>query len=167
MTDRAQPDSRHLGDPGTADFQVERYPFYLLNRTASRYNALIEAELRRVGLDVPYWRVLMILGETMPLGVNRIAEAAVINLSTMMRIVQRMTRDGLVAVAPSARDARVTEVSLTSAGQAKLAAARAITTPIYARVIAGFSERDFDRLRLLLNRLHDNLAALDRDDRVP
>ena len=29
-------DSRHLGDPGTTDFQVERYPFYLLNRTVGR-----------------------------------------------------------------------------------------------------------------------------------
>jgi DNA-binding MarR family transcriptional regulator len=153
-------DSRHLGDPGTADFQVERYPFYLLNRTVGRYNTLIEARLRTIGLDVPYWRVLMILGETMPLGVNRIAEAAVINLSTMMRIIQRMEKAGLVTSAASAGDARVTEVSLTPAGEEKLAAARATTAPIYASVIAGFSERDFDRLTGLLNRLYGNLAMV-------
>src|SRR4051794_23918850 len=129
-------DSRHLGDPGTPDFQVERYPFYLLNRTVGRYNTLIEQQLRTIGLDVPYWRVLMILGETMPLGVNRIAEAAVINLSTMMRIIQRMERDRLVRSAPSRGDARVTEVALTAEGKKKLAEARAITAPIYATVIA-------------------------------
>jgi DNA-binding MarR family transcriptional regulator len=100
----------------------------------------------------------MILGETMPLGVNRIAEAAVINLSTMMRIIQRMERDGLVRSAPSRGDARVTEVSLTAAGKKKLAEARAITAPIYATVIGGFSERDFDRLTGLLNKLYANLA---------
>ncbi len=153
-------DSRHLGDPGTADFQVERYPFYLLNRTVGRYNGLIESRLRTIGLDVPYWRVLMILGETMPLGVNRIAEAAVINLSTMMRIIQRMERDRLVRSAPSRSDARVTEVSLTAAGKKKLAEARAITAPIYATVIDGFSERDFDRLTALLSKLYDNLDKL-------
>ena len=151
-------DSRHLGDPGTADFRVERYPFYLLNRTVGRYNTLIEQQLRAIGLDIPYWRVLMILGEAMPLGVNRIAEAAVINLSTMMRIIQRMERDRLVRSAPSRGDARVTEVSLTAAGKRKLAEARAITAPIYATVIDGFSERDFDRLTGLLNKLYANLA---------
>lgn len=159
-TDTERQDSRHLGDPGTPDFRLERYPFYLLNRTVGRYNTLIEARLRAIGLDVPYWRVLMILGETMPLGVNRIAAAAVINLSTMMRIVQRMERDGLVRSAPSSGDARVTEVALTAAGEAKLAAARAITAPIYATVIDGFSERDFDRLTILLNRLYGNLGKL-------
>jgi DNA-binding MarR family transcriptional regulator len=160
LSEDARQDSRHLGDPGTADFQVERYPFYLLNRTVGRYNTLIEQQLRTIGLDVPYWRVLMILGETMPLGVNRIAEAAVINLSTMMRIIQRMERDKLVRSAPSRGDARVTEVSLTAAGKKKLAEARAITAPIYATVIGGFSERDFDRLTALLNKLHDNLGKL-------
>jgi DNA-binding MarR family transcriptional regulator len=153
-------DSRHLGDPGTADFRVERYPFYLLNRTVGRYNSVIEPRLRTIGLDLPYWRVLMILGETMPLGVGRIADAAVINLSTMMRIIQRMERDGLVRSAPSRDDARVTEVSLTAAGKKKLAEARAITAPIYATVISGFSERDFDKLTGLLNKLYDNLARL-------
>ena len=95
-------DHRTQGDPGTAAFQVERYPFFLINRLASRYNATIEPRLRDIGLDIPNWRVLMILGEHAPRGVRDIAEAAVIPLSTMTRIVQRMAAADLVTLTPSA-----------------------------------------------------------------
>lgn len=56
------------GNPGAAAFRVKRYPFYLLNRLVSRYNSIIDARLRAIGLDIPSWRVLMILGEKSPRG---------------------------------------------------------------------------------------------------
>lgn len=151
-------DQRLLGDPGTPAFQVASYPFYLINRLASRYNAAIEAILRDLDLDIPSWRVLMILGEECPRGVRSIAEAAVIPLSTMTRIVQRMAAADLVSSAPSARDARVTEVALTSQGEKKLALARLATSPIYHKVIRELSPEDFGQLIGLLNRLYENLG---------
>lgn len=156
-------DSRILGDPGTAAFQVGKYPFFLLNRLVGRYNKIIEERLRDVGIDIPYWRVLMILGERAPRGVRDIADAAVIPLSTMTRIVQRMAAAGLVAAAISAEDARVTEVTLLPAGEATLREARKATAPVYAKVIRGLGARDFDRLIGLLDQLHANLATPDPD----
>jgi len=150
-------DHRTQGDPGTAAFQVERYPFFLINRLASRYNATIEPRLRDIGLDIPNWRVLMILGEQAPRGVRDIAEAAVIPLSTMTRIVQRMAAADLVTLTPSVEDARVTMVALTSTGESKLAEARQATSPVYQQVITGLSARDFDRLLALLDRVYRNL----------
>lgn len=152
-------DHRTQGDPGTASFQVERYPFFLINRLASRYNATIEPRLRDIGLDIPNWRVLMILGEHAPRGVRDIAEAAVIPLSTMTRIVQRMAAADLVTLTPSAEDARVTMVALTATGESKLAEARQATSPVYQQVIAGLSARDFDRLLTLLDRVYRNLEG--------
>src|SRR5579863_3169014 len=153
-------DLRHLGDPGTADFQVHKYPFYLLNRLVSRYNSIIEARLRTIGLDIPFWRVLMILGEHAPRGIGDISEAAVINLSTMTRIVQRMAQAGLVRCTPRTDDNRVTDVCLTALGEKKLAAARKITAPVFAAAITGFSQREFGQTIEMLNRLHANLAPL-------
>lgn len=150
-------DNRILGDPSTPAFHVEKYPFYLLNRLVGRYNGVIDGRLRAIGLDIPYWRVLMILGEQAPRGVRDIADAAVIPLSTMTRIIQRMAAAGLVAVANSAEDARVTRVALLPLGEAKLAEARGVTAPVYARIIRGLSSRDFDRLTGLLDRLYANL----------
>ena len=148
------------GNPGTGAFRVERYPFYLLNRLVSRYNSVIEARLRAIGLDIPNWRVLMILGERSPRGTREIAEAAVINLSTMTRIIQRMTAAGLVSAAPSPEDARVTQVTLTAAGEEKLREARQAAAPVYEHLIDGLAPQDFERLIGLLNRLHDNLEPL-------
>jgi DNA-binding MarR family transcriptional regulator len=78
----------------------------------------------------------------------------------MMRIVQRMRRDGLVLSFANLQDRRVTDVSLTAAGSRKLAQARDITAPVYTQLIADFSEPDFDKLIDLLTRLNDNLTRI-------
>lgn len=148
------------GNPGDAAFRVKRYPFYLLNRLVSRYNSIIDTRLRAIGLDIPSWRVLMILGETSPRGAREVAEAAVINLSTMTRIIQRMTTAGLVTTMPSEDDARVTLVALAPDGEAQLAKARQATAPIYEHLIAGLAAEEFEQLIGLLGRLHDNLEPL-------
>ncbi len=156
-------DNRKLGDPGSPGFKVDRYPFYLLNRAVSRYNIIIEGRLRTIGLDIPNWRVLMVLGERMPRSVGELADAAVINLSTMLRIVQRMEKAGLVSSEAKPGDGRVRQVILTDAGNELLAAARKISAPVYAGVIDGFSGTDFDRLIGLIGRLQRNLDALPSD----
>ncbi len=153
-------DNRLLGDPGTDAFQVEKYPFFLLNRLVGRYNGVISDRLRSIELDIPSWRVLMILGERQPRGVRDIADSAVIPLSTMTRMIQRMTVADLVQVTESQADARVTEVRLTDRGRVKLAQARSATAPVYAQVIRGVSARDFNTLIRLLDTLHVNLEPL-------
>lgn len=155
---KAITDNRELGNPGTTAFQVSKYPFFQLNRLVSRYNSVIEAQLRPIGLDIPYWRVLMVLGEHEPRGIRDVADAAVIPLSTMTRIIQRMVAADLVLTRESADDARVTEIRLSPLGQEKLALARKATAEIYARVIGGLSRADFDKLLALLEHLHGNLA---------
>lgn len=160
-TRRNLPDQRGLGDPGSDAFQVDRYPFYLLNRALGRYNVVILSRLRAICLDIPTWRVLMVLGERSPRSIGQIAEASVIKLSTMMRILQRMADAGLVTSAPSVDDARVTEVFLSNAGRGKVAEARAATAPVYAAAIKGFSAADFNRMITSLGRLHDNLADME------
>lgn len=153
-------DAFQSGNPGDTAFRVDRYPFYLLNRLVSRYNSIIDARLRAIGLDIPGWRVLMILGEKSPRGAREIAEAAVINLSTMTRIIQRMTAAGLVTTTPSPDDARVTSVALAPAGEARLADARQATAPVYAHLVTGLGADEFEQLIALLGRLHDNLEPL-------
>lgn len=151
---------RRMGDPGSEEFQLDTYPFYQVNRVLSRYNLIIERELRTIDIDIPTWRVLMILGELAPRSIGQIARAGVVNLSTMMRIVERMVKAGLVVRTPNADDARVIDVSLTAAGKDRLVRARALMAPVYRQAMAGFPERDFERLLILLGRLNDNLEGM-------
>lgn len=148
------------GNPGSPAFQVKRYPFYLLNRLVSRYNRIIDARLRTIKLDIPSWRVLMILGESSPRATQEIADVAVINISTTTRILQRMAAAELVALAPSSKDARVTLVSLAPVGKVQLAKARQTTAPIYEHLVSGLTPDEFEKIIELLGRLHDNLDPL-------
>jgi DNA-binding MarR family transcriptional regulator len=157
-------DLRKLGDPGSTGFHLEAYPFYQLNRLVSRYNIVIEGRLRTIGIDIPTWRVLMILGESQPRPVAYLAKCAVINISTMVRIIERMTEAGLIQSLPSSQDGRVTEIVLTPLGQEKLNAARKITAPVYRRLIHNFDAREFSQLLESIKRLHDNLEAPDSPD---
>ncbi len=150
-------DLRPLADPGSENFHVELYPFYLLNRAVSRYNVQIEAVLRPIGVDIPSWRVLMILAQKEPQAITQVGRSAVINLSTMMRIVERMQKNDLIVARTSPEDGRVTELLLTETGREKVALSRKATAPTYRRLIEGFSAEDFSRLLDLLNRLYDNL----------
>lgn len=150
-------DLRTVGNPGSEEFRLDAYPFYLLNRAASRYNVTLEAQLRRIGVDIPTWRALMVLGDREPLAIGQVAKSAAINLSTMMRIVERMAKAGLVETATSETDGRVTEIRMTPEGRAKLAEARAVAAPLYEKIISGFSASEFSKMLELLGRLYDNL----------
>lgn len=148
------------GDPSSEHFEVRSYPFFQLNRAANRYNQLIEAELRAIGLEVLAWRVLMILGEQSPLPAAKVADLAVINLSTLTRLIARMKKSDLVETATSQSDRRVTEIRLTEAGQAKLLEARHLTAPFYGHAVDGFGEEELASFLEMLRRLHCNLADL-------
>ncbi len=149
---------KERGDPSSESFEVESYPFYWLNRAASRYNRLIELELRTINLEVLAWRVLLILGETSPLPAARVADLCFINLSTLTRLIERMKRAGLVLTSTSETDRRVTQISLTDEGMVTLRKARSITAPFYQRAIEGFSERGLASLLRMLDQLHGNLG---------
>lgn len=153
-------DARLLGNPGTDAFQVSKYPFFQLNRLVSQYNIVVAERLRTIGIDIPTWRVLMILGEASPRGIGEIAQFAIIQISTLTRIIQRMSAAGLVTGQARDGDNRVTEILMTDLGKEQLAAARHLTAPVYAQVITGFSGREFESMMKMLDRLYVNLAGL-------
>ena len=53
-----QGDAKLRGDPANPDFKVADWPFYLIARTARRYEMDMEEALRRIDMDVPSWRGL-------------------------------------------------------------------------------------------------------------
>ncbi|MFC3051984.1 MarR family winged helix-turn-helix transcriptional regulator [Kordiimonas pumila] len=98
-------------------FDLEAWPFYWLSKAHGQYFAKLENALREVELDIPRWRVLMLLEPERARSVSYLASGAIIKVSTMTRIVQRMQEEGLVITRPRETDARVTEVLLTGNGR--------------------------------------------------
>jgi DNA-binding MarR family transcriptional regulator len=88
----------------------------------------LDAELRAEhGISLGTYEALMLLG-TSPSGRLRVSElsrGALLSISGMSRMIDRLERDGLVRREACEEDGRGAEVALTDAGRALLAEARA------------------------------------------
>jgi DNA-binding MarR family transcriptional regulator len=144
-------------DPSEPNFRLEASPFYWLTRISGRYMMDMSELLRGIGMDVPRWRVLMILAEHEPASISTLSAEAVINMSTMTKIVQRMEVDGLVASGLRQSDARVTEVRLTDIGRDALPEVRELAGQIFRRGFNTLDGKDVDELvttlKLIFSRL--------------
>jgi DNA-binding MarR family transcriptional regulator len=150
-------DAKTRGDPAHPEFQVGDYPFYLIVRTARRYEMDMEHALRRIDMDVPSWRALMWLHEHSPSSVSDMAEHSVMRLSTMTRVVQRLEKRGLVKLARRASDARVTDVYITPGGEQAVEQVRAVASRIYQSAFKDFDANQINTLNGLLRTVFANL----------
>ena len=148
---------RHLADPANDEFLLEHSPFFRLTHAESLYQKRMAEHLKAVGMDIPRWRILMILHEKSPSTISEIAERALMNLSTLTRVAQRLARDGLVKLASNQQDARSTDVHITPEGDAAVEKIRAVASRTFRRATEDFSSADLERLNLLLTRLSQAL----------
>jgi len=139
-------------------FLSNRSPFFQNVRMLARYTARMNAILKPAGLDVPKWRVLMLLNEGRPLTVSQIADEAVVNISTMAKIVIRMTDDGLVSTRTSSNDARSTDVLITDRGERALEAVRDKVNYLFKEALRGLTKAEVQLLNTLSVKIYDNLS---------
>jgi DNA-binding MarR family transcriptional regulator len=151
-------DAKTRGDPGAPQFEIEASPFYLIARTAGRYAIDMENALRIVDMDLAGWRALMLVHTVNPSSVSEITEGAVMRLSTMTRVVQRLAKRGLVRLDTRKGDGRVTEVFITAAGEEMVKKVRAIASRIYQLAFHDLSAEEIATLNALLGRVFRNLA---------
>ena len=138
-------------------FDVQKSPFYWLTKAYGRYIAEMELSLKEVELDIPRWRVLMLLEEERARSISYLAQEAIAKLSTMTRIVQRMQQDGLLITRPRASDQRVTEALLTVNGRRARLLALQKADDIYTRALGTLPSADVDALNASLSKIHTNL----------
>jgi len=150
--------ARLRSDPASPGFRIAEYPFYLVNRAAARYAIDMGKALKGIGMDLPTWRALMILHERSPRSVTEIADQAVIRLSTMTRVVQRLDRRGLVVLSTRQGDARVTEVVITPRGLDAVRRVREVAGRMFQRAFGNFSASEIETLNELLVRVFRNLS---------
>ena len=144
-------------DPESRSFKVENWPFFVIVQLASRYHLRLDEVLKPIGMDVARWRTLMIVASRESATVTEIADVAVSRISTMAKIIQRMTAQDLVATRPSPEDARATEVTITANGRAVLSQIKTKVARLSDRAFQGVSERDLETLNRIAGRIHENL----------
>lgn len=149
--------SRRRSDPLSPDFKRHQFPLYWVARLSGLYSLRMDALLKKIGMDVPRWRVLGVLTEKNPSSISEIAEEAVIRLSTTTKLVQRMKEEGLVDTRPSATDGRVTEVRITDAGRAAFEKVRARAGQVFEQSCENIDDASLAQLNDVLRAMFHNL----------
>src|SRR5262245_5402384 len=120
-------------------------------RSAARHvSQLYDQILAPVGLRVTQFSILAKLGRRAPLTINALADAMVMDRTSLGRTIQPLERDGLIRVEPAATDRRAKEVHLTKTGEKPLQAGLKAWAKAQARFEASFGAKRAAELRSLL-----------------
>ena len=95
--------------------------------------------------------------------IGTLAQYAMIEQSTLSRLVARMARAGLVARRRGAVDARLREVALTRKGARTFAQIRPLALAHADRALAGLARRDIATFRRVARRILVNIEAVAAD----
>ncbi|MFJ1469801.1 MULTISPECIES: MarR family winged helix-turn-helix transcriptional regulator [Massilia] len=108
------------------------------SRKAARLvTKMYEDHLSRVNLTSTQFSILVYIDEVKEGSMKDLAEAMVMERTSVIRALQPLARDGLVAIGPHEDDARRNVVRLTDAGRARLAQAM----PVWQTAQAEFESR--------------------------
>ena len=149
--------TKKLADPLSDKFSLDHSPFYLLAQAQGVYEQRMERSLKAVGMDLPRWRVLMVVSQKSPSTISEIAKRAVMKLSTMTKVAQRLAKEGFVQLAANPNDARSTDVFLTDQGKQAVQRIRVVASRIYNQATTDFTKQDLVALNDLLHRLTENM----------
>lgn len=124
------------------------------SRKAARLvTKMYEDHLSRVNLTSTQFSILVYVDEVKEASMKDLAEAMVMERTSVIRALQPLARDGLVAIGPHEDDARRNVVRLTDAGRARLAEAMSVWQTAQAEFESKFGAGLAGELRQSLSTL--------------
>ncbi|WP_161792445.1 MarR family winged helix-turn-helix transcriptional regulator [Croceibacterium mercuriale] len=135
---------------------------------ARRWRALLDEKLRPIGQSSARMEAMSaIMNAPDPNAQIDIAKRLRIEGPTMTRMVDTLSRDGLVAREQAPHDRRTNYVTITDAGLTALEEIFGVVDPLRDRLFEGFTPEQVvtltDQLALLLERLDDGLPEPEGD----
>jgi MarR family transcriptional regulator, transcriptional regulator for hemolysin len=135
-----------------------------LSRTARTVGRAFEDALEEAGGTLPTWLILLNLKIRQPPSQRELAVAVGIREATLTHHLNALDARGLITRARDTANRRIHVVELTEAGEAMFARLQQAALAFDARLRAGLTEADLDRLGDLLGRLAANAGGGERDD---
>ncbi|VVE33896.1 MarR family winged helix-turn-helix transcriptional regulator [Pandoraea sp. CB10b_02] len=143
--------------PAAAPF-VDDYLAYLLARASTLVSDEFHREVAAAGLGVSEWRVLATLSDGRARTINQLAAIVLAKQPTLTKVVDRLEAAGDVVRGESATDRRQSLVSLTEAGQARVAPLLASARRHEAGILARFGAEQSSLLKATLRSLIDEMV---------
>lgn len=119
-----------------------------------------DARMARHGLTDAQWKPLWMIQSGRATTANELARESGIDAGAVTRMLDRLEAKGLVERVRSASDRRVVHLKLTATGEAAAAHIPHVLASVNNDFLRDFSERDFQALRKLLDRLLENGRGL-------
>ncbi len=141
-------------------FDLGQYLPYLINRAGVRLAVSFGRDLKPRGVMVQEWRVLAALAAHGPQRLSDLAALTSIDLSTLSRLVGRMTRGRLVERGRANGDRREVLIKLTTKGRRVTRGIIPMARRYERLALGGLSGDETRTLKRLLVRVYSNLDRL-------
>lgn len=124
----------------------------------------VESRMAEHGLTDAQWKPLWMLKSGRASTAHELARQAMIDAGAITRMVDRLEAKGLIERVRSEADRRVVHLRLTEAGEAAVANVPHVLASVNNDFLRGFSDKDFQQLHQLLDRLVANGQALQQGE---
>ncbi|CAA6603966.1 MarR family transcriptional regulator [Rhodospirillaceae bacterium LM-1] len=142
-----------------AQFDLDRFTPYLLNRAAGRIVLAFEKDLDSYDISLGQWRVLAcIWHEGTPMQSDIVRHTS-IDPSTLSRMIGGMEKRGLLKREKSDLDSRAVLVRLTGKGRKIAEALIPKALAVERSALEGFTPNEVAKLHGLLRRIYANLGG--------
>lgn len=150
-------------------YRLTDYPMHYFAAIQRQNQLNLARALREFGLTVPMWRALSALHEKDGQTIGEIAQLAVLDRSSLGRLLDDMVKAKLVEREPLPDDRRALMIRLSAQGRKVFAETLPVARHHYRGVLKGVSADEFETLMRVLRRIKTNtrmmadVADLDRD----
>ena len=140
------------------DYSWEQDVSFVLGRTARAYRNALDEELAACGITVREAQVLGWLYHKRDLAQCQLAQLLSVEPATLVGVLERMERDGLIRRVADRSDRRRRVIGLGQAAEEFAESVVECLARVCALAVQGLSPEEIDVLRELLKRTVDNLA---------
>jgi DNA-binding MarR family transcriptional regulator len=140
----------------TASYRITDYPLHYFAAIQWQNQLNLARALRKLGLSVPMWRALAALQQRNGQTIGEIAQLAVVDRSSLGRLLESLAKNGLVERESLPDDRRAVAIRLSPAGRKLFEQALPLVQAHYERLLTGVSNEEFETLMRVLRRIKAN-----------
>ncbi|WP_193222349.1 MarR family winged helix-turn-helix transcriptional regulator [Alkalilimnicola sp. S0819] len=140
-------------------FRPSDWPMPYLAGIEREHTLTATLVLRRFDIDHKSWRLLAVLKEHGELTVSALAELAVLERSSVSKMVATLEARGLVLRHQQGRDRRQSNVALTEGGDALYQETAPLISRLFEYYFGGFDDEEFQRFMSALRDVMERVRS--------
>ncbi len=151
--------SRAMPAPETP-YRITDFPMHYFAAIQRQNQLNLARSLREFGLSVPMWRALSALHQKDGQTIGEIAQLAVLDRSSLGRLLDEMAKAKLVEREPLPDDRRALAIRLSAHGRKIFETTLPLAQRHYRNVLNGVSAQEFETLMRALRRIKANTRMM-------